>query len=96
MTSKETLLSITPETAFQLFKEGNQRFSTGSIPKRNITSELSDSSKYPGPFAVVVACMDSRTSPELIMDQGLGDIFSIRVAANLIDDDVLGWIEYKD
>lgn len=94
MTTKEALSSITPDTALQLLKEGNLRFSSGNIPRRNFAGELIESSKYPGPFAVVIACMDSRTSPELIMDQGLGDIFSIRVAANFIDEDVLGWIEF--
>lgn len=75
-------------------KEGNQRFVNNLKINRNLLNQVNQTSAGQYPFAAVLSCIDSRTSAELIFDQGLGDIFSIRIAGNVLNDDILGSMEY--
>lgn len=86
--------AITPEMALTLLKEGNKRFVNNLKINRNLLQQANDTSDGQHPFAVILSCIDSRTSAELIFDQGLGDIFSVRVAGNIINEDVLGSMEF--
>lgn len=92
--TKELQKSISPEKAIQLLKEGNQRFLSNLKMNRNLLQQVNETRNGQSPFAVVISCMDSRTSAELIFDQGLGDIFSIRVAGNVINEDILASAEF--
>ncbi len=85
---------ITPEIAFELLKEGNKRFINNLKANRNLLEQANETSDGQHPFAVILSCIDSRTSAELIFDQGLGDIFSIRIAGNIINEDILGSMEF--
>lgn len=84
---------ITPWQALQKLKQGNERFITGTMRQRDLSSQVASSQKQ-FPFAVILNCMDSRGSPEIIFDQGIGDIFANRLAGNVINSDVLGGMEY--
>lgn len=86
--------AFTPTDALQLLKEGNFRFINNMPLHRNLLQEMTHTSESQKPFAAVLSCMDSRTSGELVFDQGFGDIFSIRNAGNVITDNVLGSLEY--
>ncbi len=86
--------SITPEDALNLLKKGNARFVDNLQLHRNLLEQVNDTRDGQWPMAAIVSCMDSRTSAELIFDQGLGDIFSIRLAGAVISDNVLGSLEY--
>jgi len=92
--TKEERSSITPEVAMKLLKEGNSRFVQNLKVNRNLLKQVNDTSDGQNPFAFVLSCIDSRTSAELIFDQGLGDIFSCRIAGNIINDDILGSMEF--
>ena len=92
--SKETQSSLTPETALQILKEGNQRFINNLKANRNLLQQVNETSSGQFPFATILSCIDSRTSAELIFDQGLGDIFSIRIAGNILNEDILGSMEF--
>lgn len=92
--SKETQSSLTPETALQILKEGNQRFMNNLKANRNLLQQVNETSAGQFPFATILSCIDSRTSAELIFDQGLGDIFSIRIAGNILNEDILGSMEF--
>jgi len=92
--SKETQSSLTPETALQILKEGNQRFINNLKANRNLLQQVNETSSGQFPFATILSCNDSRTSAELIFDQGLGDIFSIRIAGNILNEDILGSMEF--
>ncbi len=92
--SKETQSSLTPQTAFQILKEGNQRFVNNLKANRNLLQQVNETSVGQFPFATILSCIDSRTSAELIFDQGLGDIFSIRIAGNILNEDILGSMEF--
>lgn len=92
--SKETQSSLTPETAFQILKEGNERFVNNLKANRNLLQQVNETSNGQFPFATILSCMDSRTSAELIFDQGLGDIFSIRIAGNILNEDIVGSMEF--
>ena len=92
--TKEFLESLTPKLALDVLKEGNKRFISNLKINRNLLQQVNDTANGQHPFAVVLSCMDSRTSVELIFDQGLGEIFSIRVAGNVVNDDILGSMEY--
>lgn len=85
---------ISPAMAVKLLKDGNQRFINNLKINRNLFQQMNDTSDGQHPFAVIISCMDSRTSAELIFDQGLGDIFSIRIAGNVINEDILGSAEF--
>ncbi|MGN6508843.1 MAG: carbonic anhydrase family protein [Chitinophaga sp.] len=86
--------SLTPEAALNILREGNARFVNNLRAHRNLLEQVNETREGQWPFAAVVSCMDSRTSAELIFDQGLGDIFSIRLAGAVISDNVLGSLEY--
>lgn len=86
--------AITPELALNLLKEGNARFVSNLKMNRNLLQQVNETTESQHPFAVIISCMDSRTSAELIFDQGLGDIFSIRIAGNIINEAILGSAEF--
>lgn len=90
----ETQSTISPDKALQFLKEGNQRFVNNLKMNRNLLEQVNDTREGQFPFAVILSCIDSRTSSELIFDQGLGDIFSVRIAGNFSNEDILGSIEY--
>jgi carbonic anhydrase len=92
--TKESQEKITPEIALTYLKEGNQRFLNNLKINRNLLQQANQTSKDQFPFATILSCIDSRTSAELIFDQGLGDIFSIRIAGNIVNEDILGSMEY--
>ena len=92
--SKETQSSLTPDLALEILKEGNERFVKNLKANRNLLQQVNETSEGQFPFATILSCMDSRTSAELIFDQGLGDIFSIRIAGNILNDDILGSMEF--
>lgn len=90
----ETQSTISPEKALQFLKEGNQRFVNNLKMNRNLLEQVNDTRAGQFPFAVILSCIDSRTSAELIFDQGLGDIFSVRIAGNFSNEDILGSMEF--
>ena len=92
--TKEMQASITPSVALDLLKEGNKRFINNLKINRNLLQQANETSDGQHPFAVILSCIDSRTSAELIFDQGLGDIFSVRIAGNIVNEDILGSMEF--
>ena len=92
--TKEMQNAITPGMALDLLKEGNKRFVNNLKVNRNLLQQANETSDGQHPFAVILSCIDSRTSAELIFDQGLGDIFSVRIAGNIINEDILGSMEF--
>ncbi|NNV57158.1 carbonic anhydrase family protein [Limnovirga soli] len=92
--SKETLSHLTPDLALAILKEGNDRFVKNLKANRNLLQQVNETSNGQFPFATILSCIDSRTSAELIFDQGLGDIFSIRIAGNILNEDILGSMEF--
>lgn len=92
--TKETQMELTPEEALRILKEGNGRFIKNLKANRNLLQQVNETSSGQYPFATILSCIDSRTSAELIFDQGLGDIFSIRIAGNILNEDILGSMEF--
>ncbi|MEO0525597.1 MAG: carbonic anhydrase family protein [Bacteroidota bacterium] len=92
--TKETQAAMTPITAIEMLKEGNQRFLDNTAVHRNLLDQVKDTISGQYPFATILSCIDSRVSAELIFDQGVGDIFSARVAGNIVNEDILGSIEF--
>ena len=92
--TKEMQDSITPKLALEILKEGNKRFVNNLKANRNLLQQANETSNGQHPFAVILSCIDSRTSAELIFDQGLGDVFSVRIAGNIINEDILGSMEF--
>ena len=92
--TKETQDGLTPQLALDILKEGNERFVNNIKAHRNLLEQVNETSAGQFPFAAILSCIDSRTSAELIFDQGLGDIFSIRIAGNILNDDILGSMEF--
>mgnify|MGYP006376753797 CR=1 FL=1 len=90
--TKEMQTAITPAKALQLLTEGNHRNNLKA--NRNLLQQANETSDGQHPFAVILSCIDSRTSAELIFDQGLGDIFSARIAGNILNEDILGSMEF--
>jgi carbonic anhydrase len=86
--------SLTPKNALTILVEGNDRFVKNFKAERNLKDQVVETSDGQFPFAVVLSCIDSRVPTELVFDQGIGDIFSARVAGNIINEDILGSIEY--
>lgn len=86
--------TISPKDALNRLKEGNKRFLQNKQADRNLLNQVKETANGQHPFALVLGCVDSRVSPELIFDQGIGDIFSLRVAGNVIDEDMLGSMEF--
>ena len=92
--TKETQALITPEGAIDLLKEGNARFRENKKATRDLMAQVAQTTSGQYPFATILSCIDSRVSAELIFDQGVGDIFSARVAGNIVNEDLLGSIEF--
>lgn len=90
----ETQATITPLRALELLKEGNLRFINNLRVNRNLLQQANETRDGQWPFATIVSCIDSRTSAELIFDQGLGDIFSVRIAGNVVNTDIVGSLEF--
>ena len=92
--TKQSQGATTPQKALQMLKEGNMRFVQGNMLKRDLMQQVKDTGSGQFPFAAIVGCIDSRASNELIFDQGIGDIFSARIAGNFVNDDILGSLEF--
>ena len=92
--TKETQSTMTPGKALQFLKEGNQRFQQNLKANRNLLEQVNDTSEGQFPFATILSCIDSRVSAELVFDQGLGDVFSVRIAGNFVNEDILGSMEF--
>ena len=92
--SKGFLQDLSPCEVYELLVEGNKRFINNLKSDRDHLEMINETREGQYPFAVILSCMDSRTSAELIFDQGLGDLFSIRVAGNIVNNDILASIEY--
>ncbi|MBL7818047.1 MAG: carbonic anhydrase [Saprospiraceae bacterium] len=90
----ETQSSITPLKALEFLKEGNARFVNNLKANRDLLQQANETRAGQWPFAVILSCIDSRTSVELIFDQGLGDVFSIRIAGNVVNTDIIGSLEF--
>ena len=89
-----TQSSISPVQAIEFLKEGNERFVNNLKANRDLLQQANETRDGQWPFAVILSCIDSRTSAELIFDQGLGDIFSIRIAGNVVNTDIIGSLEF--
>lgn len=87
--------SMTPASALQLLKEGNGRFVQGQLGSRDYLERVQDTSGGQWPFAAVLSCIDSRVPAELVFDQGIGDVFSVRIAGNVVNEDIVGSLEFS-
>jgi carbonic anhydrase len=92
--TQEAQVTISPAEAQQRLKDGNERFATGHSLHRDSSGDIRASAAGQYPFAAVLSCLDSRASAELVFDQGLGAVFSARLAGNVVNDDVLGSLEF--
>lgn len=92
--SIEDQASLTPELALSFLKEGNKRFVENLKAHSNLLEQVNNTKENQFPFAIILSCIDSRTSAELIFDQGLGDVFSARIAGNVLNDDIIGSMEF--
>ena len=92
--TRETQATMTPQKSLQYLKEGNLRFQNNLKANRNLLEQVNDTSDGQFPFATILSCIDSRVSAELVFDQGLGDIFSVRIAGNFVNEDILGSMEF--
>ena len=92
--TKATQDQMTPDLALEALKEGNSRFKANEKADRNLLEQVEDTSTGQFPFATVLSCIDSRVSSELIFDQGIGDLFSVRIAGNFVNEDILGSMEF--
>jgi len=92
--TKETQATMTPHKALLFLKEGNLRFQQNLKAHRNLLEQVNDTKEGQFPFATILSCIDSRVSAELVFDQGLGDIFSVRIAGNFVNEDILGSMEF--
>ena len=93
--TKESRDKITPMEAIEILRKGNERFVNNLKMNRNLLQQVNETSDGQHPFAVILSCIDSRTSAELIFDQGLGDVFSVRIAGNIQNPDILGSMEFS-
>ena len=92
--SRERQKNMTPDQALAELKQGNERFVSGKMLQRDLLAQVRDTAAGQYPFAAVLACIDSRVSPELLFDQGIGDIFSPRIARNFANTDIIGSLEF--
>ena len=92
--TKASQAELNPASALQLLKEGNQRFLNQKMASRDLTSQVADTATGQFPFACVLGCIDSRVPSELVFDQGIGDIFNVRIAGNFVNTDILGSMEF--
>lgn len=92
--TQESQSQMTPETSLQSLKEGNKRFQDNVRISRNLNEQVKETANGQFPYATVLSCIDSRVSSELIFDQGMGDLFSVRIAGNFVNEDILGSMEF--
>jgi carbonic anhydrase len=92
--TKQTQEAMSPDAALKALKDGNNRFVTNTQVSRDLMQQVADTSTGQYPFATVLHCIDSRVSAELVFDQGIGDLFSIRIAGNFVNEDILGSMEF--
>lgn len=92
--TKETQALMTPQKALEELKEGNKRFQHNLRANRNLLEQVEDTTQGQYPFATILSCIDSRIPAEMVFDQGIGDLFSVRIAGNFINDDILGSMEF--
>lgn len=92
--TKETQAAMSPDTSIQSLKDGNIRFQNNFSANRNLLEQVKDTTSGQYPFATVLSCIDSRIPAEMVFDQGIGDLFSVRIAGNFINDDILGSMEF--
>ena len=92
--TRETQASLTPRMALEILHDGNGRFIKNLKAQRDLLAQVNDTREGQLPFATILSCIDSRISSELIFDQGLGDVFSIRIAGNIVNTDILGSMEF--
>ncbi|MFZ5552397.1 MAG: carbonic anhydrase family protein [Bacteroidota bacterium] len=92
--TKDVLASITPDEAVEILKKGNERFINNLKMHRDLLEQVNQTSDNQFPFAFILSCMDSRTSSELVFDQGLGDLLNCRIAGNVLNKDILGSMEF--
>ncbi len=92
--TQEQQATITPDDAIALLKAGNGRFLSGTMQQRDLRAQVAQTATGQYPFAVVLGCIDSRVPPELIFDQGIGDMFTPRIAGNFVNADILGSMEF--
>ena len=92
--NKQTQAALSPAAALDMLKAGNQRFLDKDPAERDLHAQVNATSTGQYPFAAVLSCIDSRVPAEIVFDQGIGDIFSARVAGNFVNNDILGSIEY--
>jgi len=90
----ETQAALTPTAALALLEDGNRRFVEGRMYKRDLEEQVKQTASGQFPHSIVLACIDSRVPPEVVFDQGLGDIFSPRIAGNFVNTDILGSMEF--
>ena len=91
---KSTQATMTPDAALAALKQGNNRFVSGAMVKRDLMKQVKATGYGQYPLASVVSCIDSRAGPEIVFDQGIGDVFSARVAGNFVNEDILGSLEF--
>lgn len=92
--TKTSQEQLTPTTALDLLKEGNHRFLSQQMSDRDLNSQVAQTANGQFPFACVLGCIDSRVPSELVFDQGIGDIFNVRIAGNFVNTDILGSMEF--
>ncbi len=92
--SRECQEAVTPLQILERFREGNERFASGHGTHRDYSQQVQETAKGQFPLASIVSCIDSRAPAELILDQGIGDLFNTRVAGNVINEDILGSLEF--
>lgn len=92
--NRESQSQMTPRKAMEFLQEGNKRFVNNLKAHRDLLEQANATVDGQWPFATILSCIDSRTSAELIFDQGLGDIFSVRIAGNIVNTDILGSMEF--
>jgi carbonic anhydrase len=92
--TKELQAAFTPDKAMQVLKEGNSRFTAGNMLRRDLPRQVKVTGYAQHPFASIVSCIDSRSAPETVFDLGVGDVFAARVAGNIVNEDILGSLEF--
>ncbi len=90
----ESQSTMTPRMALDILKSGNNRFVKNLKANRDLLEQVNNTRDGQWPFATILSCIDSRTSSELVFDQGLGDVFSVRIAGNIVNTDILGSMEF--
>jgi carbonic anhydrase len=92
--TQERQAAKTPEIVLQKLKDGNERFLSGNMLNRDLRAQMLKASDKQYPMAIVLSCIDSRTPPEILFDQGIGDMFVTRTAGNVVNSDILGGLEF--